>query len=385
MDERKKQIETLEQRKRENRASLDVLLVHLGETLLRRLGDLSAAETAELRDIEEYRRLHSDISGSEAAIQTVEEQLRRFRELEENIAAAEQEDSDCSTEMSVFFGKLGKMLLDESTDNPAYADFTASWREQADALRIKIRSLEDRLYESEHTEGGNVFTWIGKNAQGLVLRSFLTKSQDSLEQLYRTVGERYSRRDTQDTDTALPVNGLSSAEIDSICAVIEGKRAEARSLADHLAGLREERRGISRGFSAEGDPSKQIQTLKKHIVNAQDELKVLYRRIGAEAAAITTEDFPQRKQAIDSLIRPEDRESLDKAAQLNQAMIDDEAAAGRLRASLAIDEEKSKIEKCRKMIEDKKIRIADAERDITEFENRIKKSENQIEELQKLL
>ena len=383
MDDRKKQISELEQRKREQIVSLDALLTRLGETLLGRVNDSAQENDAAFGELALFKRLKSDIADSEAAIQTVEVQIRRFRELEESIMAKEQEESAGSKELAIVYGKLGKLLLDAAAKtgaNGGYADFCAPYRDQSDALLIKVLSLEERLAGLEEKGGGNVFTWIGKNTQGLVLRSFLTRAQENLEQLRRNVGERYSRGDAVklsggETDSALP----ETAAIEDLCADIEQKRTQARALSQELAELREERRKISGSFYDEGDPLKQIQTLKNHIAHIRDELKALYRRIGAEAASI---DGIERRQVIDSLVNPDDKEILDNAARISRLIHDDETAIEKLQASLAIDEEKAKIEKYRKMIQDKKDKIAQAEKSIMEFEESIRVSEAAIEKLQ---
>jgi len=387
MDDRKKQISEMEQRKREQIISLDALLIRVGETLLGRISDSSQESDSTQRDaqgeLSVFRRLKKDITDSETAIQAVEVQIRRFRELEENIMAKEQEDAAGSKELAIVYGRLGKMLLDIAARtgiSGAYADFCAPYRDQADALLTKVLSLEERVAGLEEKGGGNVFTWIGKNTQGLVLRSFLTKAQDNLEQLRRNVGERYSRNDTVklpagEADSAFP----EIAAVEDLCAEIEQKRAQARALSQELAELREERRTISGSFNDEGDPLKQIQTLKNHIAHVRDELKTLYRRIGAEAASL---DGVERRQTIDSLIGPEDKEILDNAARINRLIHDDETAIDKLQASLAIDEEKAKIEKYRKMIQDKKDKIAQAEKSIMEYEENIRVSEAAIDKLQ---
>jgi hypothetical protein len=384
MDDRKKQISELEQRKREQIISLDTLLTRMGETLLGRVNDSSQENDSAFGELDLFRRLKNDRADSEAAIQVVEVQIRRFRELEENIAGKEREDAAGSKELAVVYGKLGKLLLDAAArtgiNNGGYADFCAPYRDQADALLTKVLSLEERMTGLEEKEGGNVFTWIGKNTQGLVLRSFLTRAQENLEQLRRNVGERYSRNDTVrlpagEADGAIP----ETAAIEDLCAEIEQKRAQARDLSQELAELREERRTISGSFNDEGDPLKQIQTLKNHIAHVRDDLKALYRRIGAEAASL---DGIERRQVVDSLITPEDKEILDNAARISRLIHDDETAIEKLQASLAIDEEKAKIEKYRKMIQEKKDKITQAEKSIMEYEESIRVSEAAIEKLQ---
>jgi hypothetical protein len=392
MDDRKRQIGELEQRKREQIVSLEALLTRLGEALLGREAGSGQEENPAFEELADFRRLKKDIVDSEAAIQAVEDQIRRFRELEETIEVKEQEESAGSKELAVVYGRLGKLLLDEAADSAdvavgagagapalAVADFCAPYRDQAEALLTKVLSLEERVAGLEGRDGGNVFTWIGKNAQGLVLRSFLTKAQENLDQLRRTVGERYSRRDV----AALPDSEKGNAgEIENLCADIELKHAEVRVLSQELAELKEERRTISISYNSEGGPIRQIQTLKNHITHVRDELKALYRRIGAEMAGV---DGIERRQIIDSLIAPEDRDDLDNAARISQSIHDNETMMAKLQASLDIDEEKERIEKYLRLIAEKREKIAQAEKSIMEFEENIRVSEASIEKLKALL
>jgi chromosome segregation ATPase len=359
MDERKKQIEELEKHKRENLAALDGLWERLGEALLGRMDDAAPADG----EAGEYRRLQKAIDDSKAGIATIEEQVRRFRELEENIARKEQEDGVQSKELAGVYARLGKLLLED----PAYGGLAAPYREQADALVSKVRSLETRIGDLDQKEGSNVFSWIGKNAQTLVLRSFLTKAQDNLEQLYRSAGERYSRADSVSADSSPALAGLN-AEVENI-------RGRARLLSEELSSLRAARRKIGDGFGADGNPHKQIQVLKNHIEQARDELKVLYRRFGAEAA--------EARGFGASLINGDDSVVLDDAARVSQSIRDDERAVEKLRASLAIDEEAAKIEKNHAQIREKRAKIAEAENDIAEYEKNISQAERNIAELQK--
>ena len=143
-------------------------------------------------DIIEYRRLQKEITDSTSDIHSVEEQIRRLRELEEEIELKEREYREREKELAGIYCRLGKALLEDTTD--AYADFSAPFREQAVALIAKTESLESRIAELDQKEKSNVFVWIGKGAQGLVLRSFLTKALENQEQLYRNAGELLDRK-----------------------------------------------------------------------------------------------------------------------------------------------------------------------------------------------
>jgi chromosome segregation ATPase len=372
MDERKKQIEALERSNRESRGSLDSLLARFGESLFSRIPDTPV----ESGDVTEYRQLQKDIADSNSAIFAVEEQIRRQRELEEEIELKEHENKERAKELSGMYIRLGKVLLEDKPD--IYADFDAPFRDQAGALNAKIESLHSRIAGLDQKEGSNVFTWIGKSAQSLVLRSFLTKAQESLEQLYRSAGESFSRGKEAGMSGENAENE-DQADTAALSTEIENACAGLKDLSEELKKLQDEKRLITADFDVQGNPLKQIQSLKNHIGHAREELGILYRRFGGQAVSADAPEF------INALIVPEDREVLDNAARLSRAIQDNETAIGKLRTALAIDEEKAKIEKCRNSIEDKKKRIADAQKAIADLQGSITDCEKQIEELQKLL
>jgi uncharacterized coiled-coil DUF342 family protein len=217
-----------------------------------------------------------------------------------------------------------------------------------------------------------------------VLRSFLTKAQENLEQLRRNAGESFCR-DFKLPDGDMPVEDTG---IDLLCAEIDRKRSHSNALLADIAGLKEERRQISSNFSAEGGPIKHINTLKNHIASVQNDLKALYRRMGAECASIgpMSHDVPaERRQALDSILLPQDAEILESVSRVDRAIHDYDEEIKKLEASLAIDDEKTKIEKLKRMIREKREKIAKAEQDIAEYEEGIRDSEAFIKKLQDLL
>lgn len=371
MDDRKKRIDELEKNKRESRSSLDALLEGFGENLYSRIGD-----SAEFDDVYKYNTLQKDIADSTAAIIKVEEQERRFKELEDTIKNKEQEEKERAKELTEYLGKLGKSLL----ENDAYAEFTSIFKEQAESVSGRVQSLESRIGELENKDGGNVFSWIGKSAHGLVLKTFLSKAQESQEQLYRNIGERYNRNDSS-------VSGITEdAEVAALGDQIENVRSLSNSTMDELTKFRDEKRILFAGFGVDGSPQKQIQTLKNRITSVKDELRLLYRNFGAQAAGIMDAEIPpQRKYFIDNLVTAEDGENIGRAVKLNQAVVESEKEIAKLQASLTIDEENTKIDKFRRQIDEKKSRISDLEKQIADLGESIKDSEAFIKELQKAL
>jgi predicted nucleic acid-binding Zn-ribbon protein len=208
------------------------------------------------------------------------------------------------------------------------------------------------------------------------MRSFLSKAQESQEQLYQNVGEHYSNRDciSQDDDVA-----AIREEIDMF-------REFSGSAMDELAVLKDEKRMISAGFGIDGNPQKQIQTVKNHITHIREELRALYRNFGAQAAGIMDDEIkPERKYFIDTIVTAEDGEIIGRAVRLNESVNDNDKAIAKLRASISIDEEKEKILKFQRKIEDKKNRITEFEREILDIEDSVRDCENSILELQKQL
>jgi chromosome segregation ATPase len=367
MDDRNKRIEDLIKNNQENHVSLNKLLEDFGENLYSRSKDMQA----EFEDIIQYSIYLQEISESNTAIGKVEEKNRRFLELGESIEKKEQEEKERSKEMAVCFRRLGKALL----ENNDYEDFTSLFKEQSDALKAKLESLESRIKEIENKEGSNVFSWIGKSAQGLVLKSFLSKAQESQEQLYQNVGERYDNRAS-----------VSDDEVAEIRTEIDRLNSISRSAMNELSILKDEKRVIQAGFDIDGNPQKQIQNVKNRIARIRDELAGLYRNFGAQASGIMDAELkPERKYFIDTIVTAEDGEIIGRAVRLNQTVTENEKAIGKLRASLSIDEENDKILKFKKTIEEKKVKITDLEKNIADMEDSVRSCEDYIKELQKQL
>jgi len=367
MDDRKKRIDDLIRNSQETRSSLDNLLESFGENLYFRTKEMQT----NFEDISQYNTYLQNISESNISIGKIEEKNRRFKELEDAIDIKELQEKERAKEIAVICRRLGKALL----ENSAYDDYTSLFKEQADALTSKLVSLETRINEIDSKEGGNVFTWIGKSAQGLVLKTFLSRTQESQEQLYHNIGERFSGR----------VCASEHDEVSIVNAEVDSLRAVSRAAADELSALKDERRIITASFGIDGNPQKQIQSIKNHITQVKDALGVLYKKFGSQTAGIDEDITPERKYFIDTIVTAEDGEIISRAVRLNQSIIDNEKAIAKLRASLAIDDEKIKIEKFKRSIEDKKNKIFDMQKGISDLEESVRDCEKYIQDLNKQL
>jgi len=367
MDDRKKRIDELIKNSQESRSSLDVLLEKFGEKLYIRTKEMDVS----FEDINQYNLYLQDITEFNTSIVKIEENNRRFRELEEAIAIREQDEKERAKELAVINKKLGKALL----ENSSYDDYTSLFKEQADSLKAKLGSLETRIGELDNKEGGNVFTWIGKSAQGLVLKTFLSKAQDNQEQLYLNIGERYNNREAVS----------SSDDVAVVLKDLNALRDISRTVQDELSSLKDEKRIITAEFGIEGNPQKQIQSVRNRIAKVNESLAALYKTFGAQVAGIDENITPNRKYFIDTIVTAEDGEIIGRASRLNQSIADNEKSISKLKASLAIDEEKNKISKFQRMIMEKKGKITELEKAIADMEEDVRDCESCIQELEKQL
>jgi prefoldin subunit 5 len=356
MDERKKTIREYEEKRRDVLSYIEGVLENLGASLLSRSDE---------DDNSDYRRLIRDIDDSEVYIIAIEEDIARLRAVEEDIQRKDQENAARFKDLSKLFTRLGESVLAEGES----IDAVKPYQNQAETLYAKIKSLEDRLEQIEDRSDGNVFTWIGKNTQGVVLRSFLGKSRSSLQKIFTAAGERYFQAASGEADVSTGVKRLLEE--------IEILKEESAALDAAIAGLKEERRRINDTFSPDGGPVKKIQALERHIAHSREELRGVFLRYGRKIEAAAEADLPPLDESDDKLLENirENRESIQEY----------DREIEKLKAAIAIDEEKAAIAKMEKSIKDHEGRIRAAEEAIASLTARIKDAGARIEELTKVL
>jgi chromosome segregation ATPase len=357
MDDRKRTIREYEDKKREALDSIEVMLENLGASLL----SLSEQDVNS-----DYGRLNRDINDSEVYIAAIEEDIARLKAVEEDILRKDQEIAARSKDLSLLYTRLGESVLEEGD----CIDAIKPYQGQAETLYSRIKSLEERLDQLEDRSDGNVFTWIGKNTQGVVLRSFLGKSRGNLQKIYAVAGEKYSQFVSAETETVSSTRSLLK-EIDSL-------KKEAAVLSSGLASLKEERRRINDAFIPDGGPTKKIQVLERHIAHAREELQGVFLRYGRE---IEDADSPSSLPPMGET----ETQLLEDIRKNRQVIREYDREIEKLKASLAIDEEKAAIAKMEKAIKDHEGRIRAGEEAIASLTSQIRAANIRIEELTKVL
>jgi hypothetical protein len=357
MDDRKKMIKEYEDKKREALASIEAMQEKLGASIL---------SHSEQDDDSDYCRLNRDINDSEAYIAAIEEDIARLKALEEDIQTKDQETTARAKDLSRLFTRLGEYVLEDDC-----IDMVKPYQAQAETVYSKIKSLEDRLEQIEDRGDGNVFTWIGKNTQGVVLRSFLGRSRNSLQKIFTAAGEKYSQSVSLETGVGGRIKPVLG-EIDVI-------NKELAILGVAITRLKEERRHINDAFSSDGGPVKKIQTLERHIAHSREELRDVFLRYGREVEAASDGG------AVVPLMEEAEIQVLEDIRKRRQSIREYNREIEKLEAAIAIDEEKAAIAKMEKTIKDHEARILASEEAITSLTAQIGGAKVRIEDLTKVL
>ena len=363
MEDKKAAIRELEEKNRADAADRRRLFEKLGGVLFRKIGEEEpfSENSGETPGgiLAEYRRLQGEIAESEDIIRSLEADISRLKELEEEITGKEEELSRFEKELEEVNMQLGKALLGA----PGAADLAGSLKEQEEILLVKIGEQEKKLSELEGQEGG-LFAWLGKNAKAAVSKGLLLRHRSDLQRLYRGVGEQY-------------ISGGPHAAPEEPFGEIAGQAARLKEqlsqFAVNLSMLKGERRNIGDLFSDGGSPARRIHGQEKHIAHVKGEFPGIYFRFASLAA--------DGGGFLSSMLTEEDRLVLERANIIAEKISERELGIKKLNASINIEEEKAEIERTKKAIQAQQQRIAAAEEAIAGFEKQIAESEQRIEEL----
>jgi chromosome segregation ATPase len=372
MDDRKKTIRDLEDQRRTDREGVNKLLETLGESLFSRIE--SGNEPREVPGLadspylawKEYSELLREIAENGEIIDSIEADTRKLKEAEEQISFKELEHSEKTKEISLLFVQLGQYILAD----PSFDGFSLPYKSQMDELLLRIDAQEAKLDELEE-KTGNIFTWIGKNAQSLAIKTMLMKNQAGLHKIYRSAGEKFITTHEKYEDGEADVQELAEKAGDLHQATL--------ALSDEIVTLKEERRRISDMIAAGGSPARRIQTIEKHISRAKDSAREACCRYGTFAID------PAWGGYFDPLLNEDDHAKGNKVELLREAIKEADVHIEKLKAAIAIDEEKAEIEKLKTGIEGQRRKIAAAEESIADMEKHISELRVHIEELQKIV
>jgi septal ring factor EnvC (AmiA/AmiB activator) len=359
MDERTKSILVIEQKIAGEMARIDGLSRGLGQLLLERSSDGRLAA-----DRAGYDKIGEETARLDEALLQVEKDSERVSEIDRSIADEERLAAETKERLAVIYPDLGKLV----TQDEAFLAFSSPYRARIAAAQQKIDSLNGRLNEIEEKGNANVFVWLGKGAQNLVIKSFLAKTQSSRERVYAEAGAEFVRN--------RPVAGQSAAgEIEAVSTAAELLRNENNERDLRIIALKEEKRTILSSFGREGSANRkkaEIARQKERLIRERGEI---YLRLGRKA------EDPSTRFALADLFDDEMTKILENIACHRELAKDYEDQIDYLKTSLEIDKERAEIEGFQRAIAEQRKRIAAAEEAITRHEKSVAAAHKRIEQL----
>jgi chromosome segregation ATPase len=361
MEERRKNIKDLEQKKQAELRSVNLMLADLGESLLSRLktgeGDAGAL-------FGEYQQLQQETADARTQIGAIQEEVLRLGQADEAAARNEQARSQVKQDLERLYYGLGEWVLEDG----AYRDAAEPYGQQLDTLRAKVKSLEDRLEGLTGKDPANIVVQLGRSTQSLLLRSSLDKTRAALRLVYETAGEKMAARE----DWGPGIGG----ELERFLVETRELRQQEETLRAEADRLKAERREIAGALAIQGGPVKRIRALEKRILRLNDAL----RGVAGKYGELAREKDRTGEWAFDQ----DDRLLLQKIAETRTHIEDIETRIEKIKASLAIDAEQAAIVRMEKAIADHRGRIATAEKAIGGLEERIRGAQQHLEELKKI-
>jgi len=376
MDERKNTIRDLENKNAADNEARNKVFEGLGESLFKRIGDTELFPA--LNDpgpntpgviLADYRRLQKEIDESVELIKSLEADIVRLKELEDEISSAEEELSRIEKELTEVYVRLGKIILASDRMD----EFCESFKQQEQALIVKIGEHEKKLAELEGKEG-NILTWIGKNAQMAVTKAFLSKNRSDLERIYLGIGENaFSGAPSVIAEDASSWKSTEDAQKTAAL------KEHLSSVSVKLAMLKGERRQMGGLFEADISPARRIQGLEKRISFVREEFPAVYGRMGLYAAE------GEGKEVLSPFIKEEDGEVFEAASQIKTKMAERALEIDKIKTAIKIDEEKAEIENAGKSIARERQKISAAEAAIADLEKQIGEAEARIKVMEEFL
>ncbi|MDR2490394.1 MAG: hypothetical protein LBD20_03220 [Spirochaetaceae bacterium] len=379
MDERRKSILAIEEQKSAETAREAEHLRTLGRMLLERSDDGRLAVERNT-----YTKLNREIAAAQEQIEALAQKTFRAAELTEQINAEERQFAETEKALAAHYPELGRMLFepkdadagaDTDQNGARFAEFTAPFCQRIAEIQQKTETLSARLSELETAEKGNVFSWLGKRAQGMVIKSSLSRTEAALKQVYAEAGAAAATGSellNQPGMQLLP-------ELDRICAETTKLKDECTSFHERLSKLKEEKRCITEALNHDGGGAvRKKANYEQQITRLLGELDQVYLRLGKKA------EDPVARMALKSLFDDEMTQTLETAL-VSRDMVDEyNEQIAKLRVSLEVDDERTVIEKWERAVLEERRHIGDSEKKITEYTKLIADARDRIARLEQV-
>jgi regulator of replication initiation timing len=367
VDERKKSIRDLQEKKRETLENLNRLRKNWGESLLARLDGEDLDRFAE----EKGRRRHflETIADLQGRIQALEDGSLRLRNLEKDLAEKQKTAAERTRALKDLYIGLGELVLQ---NDPAY-EVEASLKALAEELHVRIGARQGKIEELEEGKNGGVFTRIGNAARGALIRSQISKDRAGLNRIHEAAGEQFFAA----------LEGRGEAGAGDIPPRISALKQNLTLLEEARISLRDEMDALKDSLGIERNSRnfnvvKKIREQEQSVALEEEQLSELYRAFGERVCDLVASGEASEEEAW---LQEEDKTALAAARELGERMAEYEAAAAKLRASLRIDEEREAIGKMEGTILNHRRRIAISEDAIADLEKQIAEANRRIAEL----
>jgi chromosome segregation ATPase len=362
MDERTKSILVLEQKMANEAGRIDGLLRGLGQLLLKHSddGDLAVERAA-------YGKINDETARLDEAVRQVEKDSERVSGIDGEIAEQERQKGALKERLAAIYPELGKLAAADD----AFSAFASPYKTRIAAIQQKIEGLSERLNGPAGADGteekGNVFVWLGKGAQHLVVKSFLAKTQSSLERVYAEAGAEFARN--------WPTGQTAGGETERVYASVESLKHESNERDLRIIALKEEKRNILSSFGREGSANRKKVEIARQKERLCQERNDLYLRLGKH-----TEDSSARF-ALKSPFDDEMNKIREQVTHCRNRVKNYEDQITGLKASLEIDREQAEVERLKRSIAEQRRRIALAGEAIARQEKAIAEAHKRIETL----
>ena len=385
MEDKKKTLRDLESHKAETQELLNNLLEKLGDSLFTRIDEsgrepealwqgwssLPREDENSLPSIwEEKQKFLKQIADSNDSIKSIESDLRRISDIEEDIKRKEHERTESGRDITRISAELGRLVISD----PGYEHFTSGFEQEFNDISLKIDSQQKKLDEIDGS-GKNIFNRLTNGVKGMVTKVLLSKNEAALEKFFRHVGEQFfvflENPDSQRHPTD---EKYYESEISSLTQQGVDLRKKQDLLKDEIDRLRSERKDIADTLDLKGNPARRISELENTIARTREEIKRLHRSFGESARKKDCRDFMSPYSEMEKILD-------DKIDSLEESINDTAQKIESTKIAIAIDNENAEIEKLKNSIEEKRKRITDAENSITEMEGQIAESQKRISEL----